>query len=104
MFANPTAKWALVVEQLVTTPLVTSFFTTWRAAVSDKISGTAYARASALIGVSAGGGMLGGTFLATAVMNRADVKYCFLLSSLISLVSLGYVKFVPSLTANSGVV
>ena len=76
MFSNPTAKWALVVEQLVTTPLVTSFFTTWRAALSDKISGAAYARAQALIGVAAGGGILLGPFMATAIMSRTNVKYC----------------------------
>ena len=37
MFLNPTSMWPLILEQILTVPLITSFFTTWRAALSDEV-------------------------------------------------------------------
>ena len=35
MFLYSKHKWPVILEQLITVPLVTSFFTTWRASASD---------------------------------------------------------------------
>ena len=90
MFLNPTAVWPIVVEQLAVTPMITSFFTTWRAAVSDELEGAMYAKANAKIGVSAGLGIIVGPLFAGLVMKRADPKWCFLVSVACSMTCLAH--------------
>ena len=51
MFLFPKALWPIVLEQTVTIPLVTSFFTTWRASASDLLVGALVG--SALVGARA---------------------------------------------------
>ncbi len=91
MFVRPASMGPLVLEQLITVPLVTSFFTTWRAAVSDVVSGAAYARAQAKIGVAAGFGVLIGPLMAKLIMRRAHVRWCFLTSSVLALGGLAHI-------------
>lgn len=62
-------------EQLVTTPFITSFFTTWRASLSDNLEGAAFARTNAKIGVCAGLAIVAGPLMSKAIMSRADPKY-----------------------------
>ena len=75
MFLNPNSKWPIILEQTVTIPLITVFFTTWRASISDKLSGASYAAANAKIGISAGLAIVLGPMLCKAVMARGHVKY-----------------------------
>lgn len=84
VFLRPNEAWPMVVEQLVTVPLTTSFFTTWRAAVSDVLEGTAYAQFQAKMGMAAGLGVIIGPLLGKVIMAKLHVKYCFLASSVVS--------------------
>ena len=74
-------------EQLVTTPLITSFFTTWRASLSDHLEGAAVAKTNAKVGVCAGLGIVVGPFLSKTIMANAHPKYCFLASSIFSAIA-----------------
>eukprot|EP00912_Choanoflagellata_sp_UC4_P001381 UC4_evm2s856 len=60
MFLNPKTVWPIVLEQTITIPLITSFFTTWRASASDILEGTEYATFNAKIGISAGSAIVAG--------------------------------------------
>jgi hypothetical protein len=71
-------------EQAITVPLITSFFTTWRASLSDCLEGSSYAKCNALIGAAAGLGIITGPAMSSLIMVRADPKYCFLASSVFS--------------------
>lgn len=51
MFLWPSRRWPYALEQLVTIPLVTSFFTTYRASLSDAFDGQAYAKAAAQVSI-----------------------------------------------------
>ena len=80
MFLNPMKMWPLILEQVATVPLVTSFFTTWRAALSDELEGGEFAQATAYVGVSAGVGLVTGPFIAKFLMNRFETKWCYFAS------------------------
>jgi MFS family permease len=71
-------------EQAITIPLITSFFTTWRASLSDCLEGSSYAKCNALIGAAAGLGIITGPAVSSLIMNFADPRYCFLASSFFS--------------------
>ena len=103
MFLYPHRRWPYALEQLVTIPLVTSFFTTYRASLSDAFDGQAYAKAAAQVsplwlrnrqlpkeyraylriqvGVYAGVAVILGPLIAKTVLARAHPRYVFLLSS-----------------------
>lgn len=80
MFLRPEAMWPLITEQIVTVPFITSFFTTWRASLSDELEGTEFAQAAAKVGVAAGVGLVSGPLVAKFLMNRYDTKWCYLAS------------------------
>jgi len=80
LFLNPTKKWPIILEQAVTIPVTTSYFTTYRAALADKISGSLFAKANAQIGAFIGLAIIAGPLLAEAIMRRAHPKYCYLMS------------------------
>jgi hypothetical protein len=84
IFLRPESMWPLVLEQVATVPLVTSFFTTWRAALSDVLEGAAFARTQAKIGIAAGVGLLCGPFLSKMIMRRAHVKWCYAVSAVLA--------------------
>lgn len=88
LFLKSDKRWPIVLEQAVQIPLVTSFFTTYRAAIGDKLQGAAFARANATISMGAGVALVSGPLIAKAVMNRADPKYCYLVSVGLSSLSL----------------
>lgn len=48
LFSNPGKLWPLLLEQILTIPLVTSFFTVYRAAISDELDGPNYAKTQVL--------------------------------------------------------
>jgi len=80
LFLQPGKRLPLILEQAVTIPMVTSFFTAYRAALGDHLRGSAFARANATIGMGAGAAIVTGPLLTKAVMSRADPKYCYLVS------------------------
>jgi len=84
MFLFSTHKWPVILEQLITVPLVTSFFTTWRASASDQLSGQDFARFTATVGAFAGLGLLAGPMVSKVIMRYADPKYCFLAATIFS--------------------
>mmetsp|Transcript_74435 Transcript_74435/g.166995 ORF Transcript_74435/g.166995 Transcript_74435/m.166995 type:complete len:449 (+) Transcript_74435:111-1457(+) len=76
----PEMKFPHFVDSAITIPLVTSFFTTYRAMLADHLEGSAFARANAKISMGAGAAIVLGPLITKAVMNRRDPKFCFLLS------------------------
>jgi MFS family permease len=84
MFSFPASLWPTVMEQLVTVPLITTFFTTWRAAASDELEGEVFSRFTATVGAFAGMGILTGPLISKVIMNRYEPKYCFLIASIMS--------------------
>eukprot|EP00041_Stephanoeca_diplocostata_P014775 m.278994 g.278994 ORF g.278994 m.278994 type:complete len:447 (+) comp19795_c0_seq1:198-1538(+) len=84
LFLKPTSLWPLVAEQLITTPLITAFFTTYRAAVSDVLQGETYTKVQAQLGVCAGVAIMAGPLLSHIVMSRMHPRYCFLVASVLS--------------------
>ena len=80
MFVRPHSLWPLILEQIVTVPFITSFFTTWRASLSDELQGSDFAQASAKVGVAAGVGLVCGPLLAKMLMNRYETKWVYLAS------------------------
>lgn len=92
VFAFPTGIWAYVLEQSICTCFITSFFTTWRAAIADLTEGAprAYAINCAKAGMFAGLGVICGPILSTAIMARAGARYCFATSVGISSVCVGH--------------
>mmetsp|Transcript_62973 Transcript_62973/g.203041 ORF Transcript_62973/g.203041 Transcript_62973/m.203041 type:complete len:452 (-) Transcript_62973:246-1601(-) len=84
LFLQPNKKYPLIVEQAVTIPLVTSFFTIYRAALGDQLEGSAFARANATISMAAGAALVAGPMVAKTIMNRSEPKYCYLVSVLFS--------------------
>lgn len=80
LFNFPEKKWPLVLEQSVSIPLVTSLFTLYRSALSDKLDGSIVAAANAKIGMGIGLSLIAGPLCAKLIMNNMDPKYCYLLS------------------------
>lgn len=80
MFLRPYSIWPLITEQIVTVPLITSFFTTWRASLSDELEGGEFAQAAAKVGVAAGVGLVSGPLVGKFLMNRYETKWCYLAS------------------------
>lgn len=80
LFLLPNKKWPIVMEQVVTLPVVTSFFTTYRATLGDHLSGVNLARANAEIGIPIGLSVIAGPLVASWIMSRSHPKNCYLLS------------------------
>ena len=93
MFMRPQSLWPLILEELVATPLVTSFFTTWRAALSDVLQGGAFARTQAKIGMAAGIGLLCGPFISKTIMRNIDVKWCYAASAVCAAIATARLAF-----------
>lgn len=93
LFLQPNKKYPLILEQAVTIPLVTSFFTTYRAMLGDHLKGAAFARANATISMGAGVAIVTGPLFAKAVMNRMHPKYCYLVSVVLATTSLLNILF-----------
>jgi MFS family permease len=89
LFFNSKKKWPIVLEQLVTIPIITSYFTAYRSALSDKLSGEDVAKANALIGAWIGLAVIAGPLAAELVMRNTDPKYCYLVSVLFAGTSFG---------------
>merc|ERR1719282_1129000 len=75
LFFNPDKKWPLILEQSVSVPLVTTYFSAYRAALADKVEGATYAKANAEISTYIGVSVIVGPLLAEAIMRRAHPKY-----------------------------
>jgi len=80
LFFNPEKKWPLILEQGVSIPLVTSYFTLYRAALADTVEGPAFVKANASISGFIGLSVIAGPLFADQIMRRADPKFCYLLS------------------------
>ena len=90
MFLYSKHKWPVILEQLITVPLVTSFFTTWRASASDILQGQDFAKFTATVGAFAGLGLLAGPITSKLIMRYTDPKYCFLASSAFSALAIAH--------------
>ena len=80
IFMKPNSLWTYILEQCVCTCFITSFFTTWRASLSDLVSGPAFATNAAKAGICAGLGIIVGPILSSQIMTRFGPRYCYLAS------------------------
>lgn len=92
MFASSTKKWPLVVEQLISIPLMTMYFNTSRAACADKLEATEMAKANAEMGIKIGVSVILGPLLGTLVMKRLHPRYCYLFGVATSVLSVYMVR------------
>jgi len=90
LFANPGKLWPVVLEQLVSIPLVTTFFATYRASLGDSLKGASFAKANAKLGVAAGISVMMGPLLTRLMMSRTSPRYCYLVSSLLAGISFAH--------------
>eukprot|EP01047_Picozoa_sp_COSAG01_P062728 COSAG01_NODE_8021_length_2950_cov_7.546826_2_plen_209_part_00 len=98
VFLFPGSLWTYVLDQCVCTCFITSFFTTWRAAIADLTIGQPqrYAISCAKAGMFAGLGVIVGPVLSTGIMARWGARYCFLTSVGISVVCTARASVTPA--------
>lgn len=93
LFKFPDKLWPLVIEQAVSVPCVTSYFTTYRAALGDRLEGKSFANANASIGMAIGASLIAGPLVTKTVMSRMDPKYCYAISCCFVTASLTHLAF-----------
>lgn len=79
-FLYAKSKFPMVLDSMLSIPLTTVYFSTYRAALADKLSAKEMAKANATIGIFAGLGVVGGPLLAQLVM-RKGAKYCYFVAA-----------------------
>jgi hypothetical protein len=74
LFLNKKSTWPLYLEQLLTIPLMTAFFTVYRAALSDDLGSVNFAKANAKLGAFAGLGVITGPVLSVLISRRFEPR------------------------------
>mmetsp|Transcript_19025 Transcript_19025/g.59815 ORF Transcript_19025/g.59815 Transcript_19025/m.59815 type:complete len:455 (-) Transcript_19025:257-1621(-) len=86
-YAYSKSMFPLILEELVTIPLVTAYFTTMRAVLADKLDAVGVAQANATIGIYAGLGTILGPALGAALMKRFEARVCYLVAAAVGIVN-----------------
>lgn len=86
VFAFPTSARVIMLERMLSSAVVTGFFSTMRAMLNDKLSMEDLVVASGTISVYAGIGVMLGPFLETLVLSKFGARGNFLAVALINVV------------------